>query len=133
MNIILSILIALSTLFAPASQPASPAHLSPVANVTAITAAQAAPARCEEDMPCWNCKDMGNYICGPTAQLATEAWESFSTDGFTEDELSQAFSATYRGTTTHETLADGHEWYLIPSKINPKLNHVFELEFGTTR
>lgn len=24
-----------------------------------------APERCEEDMPCWDCKTMGNTICGP--------------------------------------------------------------------
>jgi hypothetical protein len=23
-----------------------------------------AHARCEEDQPCWNCKTMGNHICG---------------------------------------------------------------------
>jgi hypothetical protein len=22
--------------------------------------------KCEEDMPCWNCSEMGNKICGPT-------------------------------------------------------------------
>lgn len=31
--------------------------------------AQVTPAhthfRCEEDMPCWDCKTMGNHICGP--------------------------------------------------------------------
>ena len=24
------------------------------------------PARCEEDMDCWDCETMGNRICGPT-------------------------------------------------------------------
>lgn len=23
------------------------------------------PIRCEEDMPCWDCRTMGNKICGP--------------------------------------------------------------------
>ena len=25
--------------------------------------------RCEEDQPCWNCKTMGNHICGPSTQV----------------------------------------------------------------
>ena len=31
----------------------------------ATEAGAQSPARCEEDMPCWDCETMGNRICGP--------------------------------------------------------------------
>jgi hypothetical protein len=28
--------------------------------------------RCEEDQPCWDCRTMGNHICGPTTTEGAE-------------------------------------------------------------
>jgi len=35
---------------------------------------------CYEDMPCWNCAEMGNKICGPTHvdDLTDAEWEGLS-------------------------------------------------------
>lgn len=136
MNIMLALFMALGlTLSTPAPTPApapattvqTMAHKAPA---KAPAKAKAKAVRCEEDQPCWNCATMGNFICGPTAKGATEAWEGFSTRGFTTEELSHPFRATYRGTTARENdLPYGHEWYTETSKANPKVSHVFELEF----
>jgi len=31
-----------------------------------------APITCQEDMPCWDCRTMGNRICGPLTAPLTE-------------------------------------------------------------
>lgn len=137
MNIILALALALGLAVSAPAPTAQPAPTAPVAAtvapVTVETTSTGSTVQCEEDMPCWDCSQMGNTICGPTPVLAKEAWEAFSTDGFTEEELATAFKATYHGTTVSpQSLPDG-EWYFIQSTIQPTLYHVFELEFGATR
>lgn len=95
------------------------------------TALAVTKAVCNEDMACWNCSTMGNFICGPKPARAAEAWKAFDPGVFTEAELSKPMTVTYRGTTSKpNNLPDGHEWYTIPVKGSKTLHHVFEVVFG---
>lgn len=74
MNTILSVIFALTAMFAPASQPATPAtfHLPPALTV-----------QCEEDQPCWDCHTMGNHTCNVTTEATKdEAWATYATYTF---------------------------------------------------
>jgi outer membrane biosynthesis protein TonB len=61
--------LALSLTACQSTAPAKMADVSPVAPVviTAPTQAPATAPACEEDEPCWDCKTMGNKLCGPVA------------------------------------------------------------------
>lgn len=37
-------------------------------SLASFAAPAAAPTRCTEDMPCWDCHTMGNQLCGPTTE-----------------------------------------------------------------
>jgi hypothetical protein len=74
MNFILTTLIAFSIGFT--GSPSQAPSQAPFMGLTEVLQAQRAEApnhvRCEEDMPCWDCKTMGNLICGPV-QAPVEA------------------------------------------------------------
>lgn len=119
--------------------PVAPAIKAPTQAPKQVTASPKAPvkaaktapkARCEEDQPCWDCKTMGNRMCGPTAKGQAEAWKNFETNGFTEDELSAPMTATYLGMVNQNVvMPDGHEYYFVPSSTKG-MDHLFELKFG---
>lgn len=72
-NTILSVIFALTAMFAPA-QPAQPVpfHLPPALTV-----------QCEEDQPCWDCHTMGNHTCNVSTEATkAEAWATFDTYTF---------------------------------------------------
>lgn len=56
----------------PTAQPTATVAPKPTATPTAKPAAVKAPA-CEEDQPCWDCKTMGNRVCGPTSPATIPA------------------------------------------------------------
>lgn len=77
MNIIMTAILAFVIGFTGSSTPASQApSQAPFMGLTQVLHAQRAQAptlvTCDEDQPCWDCKTMGNLICGPV-QAPTEA------------------------------------------------------------
>ena len=69
MNIIITSIIALSvSLTGSASQAPSQAPLNALSQVVEAQAPHIPHflTRCEEDMPFWDCKTMGNLLCGPS-------------------------------------------------------------------
>jgi hypothetical protein len=72
MSLVLSLIMAFSIGFTGASTqaPSDTPSQAPSQGLTQVLQAQAPHiptllTRCEEDMPCWDCKTMGNHICGP--------------------------------------------------------------------
>lgn len=46
------------------------------AHAGTVPAASASPAaRCQEDAPCWDCRTMGNRVCGPATPNARPVTE----------------------------------------------------------
>jgi len=68
-NVILAILISLSALFAPTAQPATPGLGLIESLESQAPHIPSKLAGCEEDNPCWDCRTMGNKICGPTPSV----------------------------------------------------------------
>lgn len=80
MSLILSLIMAFTLGFTGASTqaPSQPASQAPFMGLTEVLEAQAPHiphmlARCEEDMPCWDCQTMGNKQCGPQAPVTAPA------------------------------------------------------------
>lgn len=57
-----------------------------------------APARCEEDMPCWDCETMGNHVCGTIDDSAT-AWAVWDEVGATRGIAGDGFRVDYMAST----------------------------------
>lgn len=56
-------------------EPAKKVTIEPVKQIVEPVKAVVEPVICEEDMPCWDCKTMGNKICGSVViDAATECF-----------------------------------------------------------
>lgn len=100
----------------PATTPTIPAHAEP------------ALPECQEDMPCWECKTMGNKVCGATALERVEAWGAFRTSDIPADVLREAFRVTYMGTAMPGIDFPPSSYVTIPSSITANTVHVFMVE-----
>lgn len=83
---------AVSAQQAPIVAPAATLHSDSPEVTTAAAPAPSPVARCEEDMPCWDCRTMGNGICG-TVEPAVTAIEPGVDDAAAADEGEQLTAA----------------------------------------
>lgn len=60
----------------PVESPAQPVQVAQPVQPVQVAQPVATPAPCEEDEPCWDCKTMGNHICGPVALPAQPSNQS---------------------------------------------------------
>jgi hypothetical protein len=114
-NTILSVLFALTAMFAPSAQPAQPAtfNLPPALTV-----------ECQEDMPCWDCHTMGNLTCNVTTEATrADAWNTFDAFDF---QPTQPTSVDYVATLDNEPASLPMDRLTLQSTTDPSLWHIYQ-------
>lgn len=95
--------------------------LASMAIASALLVSGCGVSTLQEDDPGWDCKTMGNQVCGvQSAELESDAWESFTPDVLPASTVASGFKVTYvasyvKGEKLPDTLT------LVPSKT---LNYV---------
>jgi len=84
-------------------------------------------ARCEEDMPCWDCETMGNHVCG-TIDDSAEAWATWDEVGASRGIAGDAFRVDYMASTPEypQNLTAGD----IPLQGQDGMWYVFHVTIG---
>jgi hypothetical protein len=82
---------------------------------------------CEEDMPCWDCKTMGNRLCGANPVERVVAWGKFNTSTLPAETLGTGFRVDYLGTAMPGIDFPPADHLTIPSSITVNTVHVFRI------